>query len=175
MERIFHISEEGNIGLFRPRPSPSKFEGLTDDVVFGIGEALLHNYLLPRDCPRVTYYAVASTTQQDRDFFLHSGAQYVIAIESKWVPIIQRTLLFCYEFEKGNFSVLDECAGYYISRKEERPIDVREIPDIFDELFRRQNIEVRILANLQPIAKKVVASSLNFSLIRMRNATSLHL
>jgi hypothetical protein len=30
----------------------------------------LHNYLLPRDCPRVTYYANAATTPADRRAFV---------------------------------------------------------------------------------------------------------
>jgi hypothetical protein len=172
MERIFHISEEPSIGLFRPRPSPSKFAGLEEDVVFGIGEMLLHNYLLPRECPRVTYYATAATTPQDRDIFLQTGAEYVLIVESKWVPVIQRTELFCYEFDSTNFSIIDECARYYISKKEELPVSVTRIEDVFGELFKRKNVEVRIVADLMPIAEKVAGSSLNFSLIRMRNAFS---
>jgi len=48
--RIFHISEQAGINIFEPRPSPSHFEAITGNVIFGITGELLHNYLLPRDC-----------------------------------------------------------------------------------------------------------------------------
>ena len=53
VHRLFHISEEGGIDQFDPRPSPSFFAEIKGDVVFAISGKLLHNYLLPRDCPRV--------------------------------------------------------------------------------------------------------------------------
>jgi hypothetical protein len=68
--RLFHISEEPNIALFEPRPSPSFFESITGDVVFAISDELLHNYLLPRDCPRVTWYPSDTTTETDKERFM---------------------------------------------------------------------------------------------------------
>ena len=169
-EKIFHISETGGIDIFQPRPSPSKIANLNEDVVFGISDKLLHNYLLPRDCPRVTYYPSNESLQTDKEVYLQTSADYVIAIEAKWLPIIQKSTLFCYEFEGKTFSMIDECADYYVSYQEVKPIAVKRIDDILDELFRRTNLELRILSNLWTIADKVSKSSLNFSLIRMRNA-----
>lgn len=168
-KKVFHISENGAIEIFKPRLSPSKIEKLEGDVVFGVSDKLLHNYLLPRDCPRVTFYAAAETSPNDKEKFLQTSADFVIAIEAKWFPIIQKTTLFCYEFDGETFSLLDECADYYVSYQEVTPLSIRRIDNIFNELLRR-NIELRILPELWKIADKVAKSSLSFSLIRMRNA-----
>lgn len=171
-KRIFHISENGEIETFKPRPSPSKFDNLRGDVVFGISDKLLHNYLLPRDCPRVTYYASGKTSQADKEMFLQTSADYMIAIEAKWLSAIQKSILFCYEFDPETFSLADECAGYYVSYEEVKPVAVTRIEDVLGELFKRNDVELRILPNLWTLAEKISKSSLNFSLIRMRNAAS---
>ena len=55
---LFHVSEDAEIGRFDPRAST-----LTDvPVVWAIDDRRVRNYLLPRECPRVTYYAGPQTT-----------------------------------------------------------------------------------------------------------------
>ncbi|MEI9955490.1 MAG: DUF6886 family protein [Ferruginibacter sp.] len=169
-EKIFHISEDGGIKIFQPRPSPSAFDNIKGDVVFGISQKLLHNYLFPRDCPRVTYYAGSNTSIEDKNKFLKAPVDFVIAIEAKWIPIINHTPIYCYEFDGESFSILDECAGYYISYDEVKPVSVRCINNSMEELLKRTDIELRILSNLMELANEVKNSTLNFSLIRMRNA-----
>ena len=169
-DQLYHISEEANIQIFKPRPSPSYFENINDDVVFAVSDKLLHNYLFPRDCPRVTFYAGPNTTETDKEKFLgQTSAQFVIAIESKWLPTLQQTKLYCYEFPKECFLLLDECAGYYISYMTVTPNSVYTIVNALEELFKR-NIELRILPNLWKLADAVVTSTLSFSLIRIKNA-----
>jgi hypothetical protein len=168
--RLFHISEEQGIPEFVPRPSPSHFDSITGDVVFAITEKLLHNYLLPRDCPRITYYKSDKTTAADADkFFGESVASHVVIVESGWYPRIRDTQLVCYEFPAETFTLLDECAGYYISYHPVVPSNVRTIGDTMTELLLR-NIELRFTPSLIKLADDVVKSSLNFSIIRMRNA-----
>ena len=129
--KLFHISEEPGIQLFEPRPSPSHFDGINGDVVFAIAENLLHNYLLPRDCPRVTWYAGAKTTDADKEYFVgNSAASYIVAVESGWYKRIKETTLYCYEFPADDFTLIDECAGYYISYHRVVPISVKSISDI---------------------------------------------
>jgi hypothetical protein len=169
--RLFHISEAGDIERFDPRPSPSHFDAITGDVVFATAGHLLHNYLLPRDCPRVTCYANAGTTPQDRDRFLGmSCASHVIAIESDWFHRVNTTVLYRYEFPASTFLLLDETAGYYISYEPVIPLAVRRIDNIFEELLNLEYIELRILPELRKLGEAVVASTLSYSLIRMRNA-----
>jgi hypothetical protein len=168
--RLFHISEEDGIEKFDPRPSPSFFSAIKGDVVFAISGKLLHNYLLPRDCPRVTYYAGPATSPEDRQTFLgQSRATHVVAIEAGWFRRVNGTVLYCYEFATGNFTCLDEVAGYYISYEQEIPVSRRRIDDIFGELLKG-DAELRVLPELWTLANAVKESSLSFSLIRMRNA-----
>ena len=170
VHRLFHISEKDGIESFDPRPSPSFFAEIKGDVVFAISGRLLHNYLLPRDCPRVTYYAVPTTSPEDRQTFLgQSRATHVVAIEAGWFSRVNTTTLYCYEFAADNFTCLDEVAGYYISYQPEMPVSRRRIDDIFRELLKG-DVELRIQPELWTLANAVKDSSLSFSLIRMRNA-----
>jgi hypothetical protein len=168
--RLFHISEESNIEVFAPRPSPSHFDSITGDCVYAISGSLLHNYLLPRDCPRITYYLSEKTTEADKEkFFGKSTAENIIIVESRWYQTIANTTLYCYEFSPQNFALLDECAGYYVSYQTETPIQTSVINNVVAELLSR-NIELRFTPCLIELADDVVKSSLNFSIIRMRNA-----
>jgi hypothetical protein len=63
---LFHVSEDAGIIRFEPRPS----EYTDDPVVWAIDDERLRNYLLPRDCPRVTCHAGPKTTDDDRQRFL---------------------------------------------------------------------------------------------------------
>jgi len=164
------VSENGTIEIFHPRISPSQIEGVNENVVFGISGKLLHNYLLPRDCPRVTYYATNKTTLTDRQKFLRAPAAFVVAIEAKWFSVLQQTILYVYEFDDANFILIDECAGYYVSYKAVKPIRVKLVDNILAALFERKNIELKVVPNLWSLAEDVTKSTLNYSLIRMRNA-----
>jgi hypothetical protein len=168
--RLFHVSEEAGIQIFEPRPSPSFFKAITNDVVFAIDGKLLHNYLLPRDCPRVTYYATPATTDADKEKFIGvSNAAHIITIESGWYQRLKATTLYCYEFPAQGFIIIDECAGYYVSYSPVVPISVTPVTDIIAELLSR-NIELRFTHSLMQLADAVSKSTLNFSNIRMRNA-----
>ena len=51
MLRLFHISEEGNIDEFIPRESKKQWGN--EKYVWAISEEKIHNYLIPRECPRI--------------------------------------------------------------------------------------------------------------------------
>ena len=171
--KLFHISEQAGITIFNPRPSPSVYQAIKKDVVFAVSEILLHNYLLPRDCPRVTYYATEKTVDSDRRKFIeNSTAKYVMIVESGWYRRIAETTLYCYEFPVESFQLLDDCAGYYISNNPVIPLAFTAVPDIIAALTGRGNIELRFTPSLTSIADAVIKSTLNYSLIRMRNAKS---
>jgi hypothetical protein len=168
--RLFHVSEEAGIHIFEPRPSPSFFKDITGDVVFAIDGKLLHNYLLPRDCPRITYYATAATTDADKGKFIgFSNATHIMTVESGWYQRIKETTLYCYEFPADSFIVIDDCAGYHVSYQPVVPLSVTPVDDIISELLCL-NVELRFTPSLMQLADAVSTSSLNFSNIRMRNA-----
>jgi hypothetical protein len=166
---IFHISETPGIELFIPRPSPSHFEGLDQPVVFGIGEKLLHNYLLPRDCPRVCCYASELTSQAELDQFISCDKAYKIFVQKDRLEAIKSSILYGYEFDGQNFNLLDQVADYYVSTKIEKPIRTWQIEGILDELAKRNNLELELVSDLKVVAEAVKNSTLHFSMIRLRN------
>jgi hypothetical protein len=161
---LFHISEEPGILQFDPRPSTARAE----PVVWALDGARLRNYLVPRECPRVTYYAGPETTTADRSRFLRSS-DAVVAIESTWLERVRQCRLFCYHLPEDTFECVDECAGYFVSRAPVSPVRVEVLDDVVSEL-RCRRVDLRIVTNLWPLRDAVVGSTLLFSLIRMRNA-----
>jgi len=175
--QLFHISEDPTITQFIPRPSPSFYDKIHGPVVFAITDQLLHHYLLPRDCPRVCFYPGADSDPADIEQYIssagaggqHAATPYVMALESKWLPLIRDTTIYCYELPASTFTLLDECAGYYVSYEPVVPVAVRPVNNLLAELLHRQ-VDVRFLPTLWPLAEKIRRSTLNFSLIRMRHA-----
>ncbi|QEC79545.1 DUF6886 family protein [Mucilaginibacter ginsenosidivorax] len=167
---LFHVSEQPGIQLFEPRPSPSYFSEIKGDVVFAIDASLLHNYLLPRNCPRVTFYLNAETLWADKERFMGSTtANHVVVVESGWYQRILEATLYCYQLPADGFTLLDACAGYYICYQPVVPTSVTPVNDIIGELLWR-NVELRFTPSIIQLANDVSQSSLNFSNIRMRNA-----
>ncbi len=169
--RLYHVSDHPDIPLFEPRPpAPGHPLGIDRPAVWAIGEQLLHNYLLPRDCPRVTFHARADSDPADVDMLLgRTAARHVVAIESGWLAAVRDAKLYLYEFSHHGFELVDEGAGYYISYVAVRPVAMTAIADPLGELARR-SVELRITPSLWPLHDAVAASSLQFSIIRMRNA-----
>lgn len=173
--KLFHVSETPGIKIFHPKPSPSSYEKISDNVVFAVSEKLLHNYLLPRDCPRVTFYANPLSSKSDKEkYFGDSAAEFVIAVEEKWIQVIHQTILYIYEFPADQFTLLDEVAGYYISYESIVPVSIKPVTNILTELSGR-NIELRIMPSVIALADEVSKSSLSFSIIRMRNASQINI
>jgi hypothetical protein len=161
---LFHVSEESGIERFEPRPSPYADQ----PVVWAIDADRLRNYLLPRDCPRVTYYAGHDTTAVDVQRFLGSSLA-VIAVESAWLERLRACRLYCYHLPPETFHRIDECAGYFVSREAVVPTRVQVVDDLLAALLGR-GVELRFVPDLWSLRDAVVSSTLQFSLIRMRNA-----
>lgn len=161
---LFHVSEESRITRFQPRTSVTA----PAPVVWAVDEARLQNYLLPRDCPRVTFFAGPTTSNADRERFLGSS-KAVVAIESGWLERVRSTRLYCYVLPPETFACTDANARYHQSRVAVEPIEMRVVDDLLGALVAR-GVEVRILRSLWELHDAVAASTLNYSIIRMRNA-----
>ena len=161
---LFHISEEGGIERFEPRWS----EIAKQNAVWAIDAERLRNYLLPRECPRVTYYGGPQTADADVSRFL-GESKAVVAIESGWFERVRSCRLYCYHLPPETFVCFDECAGYYVSDVPVVPARVEVVDDLISVLLNR-GVELRIVPSLWPLRDEVVRSTLQFSLIRMRNA-----
>ena len=169
--RLFHVSDQPDITLFEPRPSPSTNPTAPEQpVVWAIAGRLLHNYLLPRNCPRVTFYALPDSDPDDVARLMgQTAARYVVAVESGWLTTIRSAILYLYEFPGEGFRELDSGAGYFVRETAVVPLSVRRVDDLLGELATR-DVELRVTPSLWPLRDAVLASSLQFSVIRMRNA-----
>lgn len=168
IQRLYHVSDQSNIALFEPRTGGQGFEH--EAVVWAIDEAHMPNYLLPRDCPRVTFFANENSDPADVERLLGgTSAKRVIAIESIWLPRIREEPLYRYEFDMQGFASVDGIAGYYVSREAVTPVAETEIADALDELLTH-DVELRVMSSLWKLREAVIHSTLGFSLIRMRNA-----
>ena len=70
--KVYHVSEEPDIPVFEPRQVSGG-----GSLVWAIDEEHLRNYLLPRECPRVTFSAGPDTATADRERFLGSSPAVV--------------------------------------------------------------------------------------------------
>lgn len=173
-ERLWHVSESGDIARFEPRPPPSLDVGVKEDAVWAITDGLLHNYLLPRDCPRVTFYPIAATTAEDRARLLGpddgpGAARAVVVFEAAWWARVRAARLWCYALPTATFHEVDAGAGYWVSRAAVSPTEIAEVEDVVAAIAAR-GVELRVVRSLWPWRDAVVGSTLAFSCIRLRNA-----
>lgn len=172
MLRLYHVSEELKIQEFMPRHVPSLDAGVSGDAVWAIDEDHLPNYLVPRDCPRVTFRVGPQTLEHDiAGFFDNTDARRMIVMEQAWFERFNSAILYCYEMPVAPFEPADASAGYYISRRAVVPLSVREIREPASEIMQR-GYEIRFVPDLWPICEGVAKSTLDYSNIRMRNARS---
>ncbi|WP_313130064.1 DUF6886 family protein [Anaerocolumna sp.] len=170
--RLFHVSEEDNIRIFKPRIPDRDDLDKTVGLVWAIDEERLPNFLTPRDCPRVTYHVGKNTSEMDKKkFFSSETLSHAVIIESKWFETMRTTTLYLYEFDTDDFELQDNVAGYYVAKTAQVPKAKHELNDLLLELMKR-NVEIRIVDNLWDIADKVKKSTLNWSLCRMAYAQS---
>lgn len=171
--RLFHVSEESDITIFKPRIPLRTDIDKSKGLIWAINEFCLPNFLTPRDCPRVAYYATEKSSESDKDrFFSSYNSLHVLAIEQQWHTTMKNTTLYLYEFDISDFYLQDEIAGYYVSEKNQKPINKIIITDIFSELFKR-NVEIRLVTDLWKLSDDIKRLTLNWSLCRMKNAKKL--
>ena len=166
--RLFHASDDPAIACFEPRLVPSSDAGVEGLAVWAVAESHLANYLLPRDCPRICFRASPATTAEDRQRFL-GGSNVVVAFEAAWLGRVRSSGLTLYEMPPELFAEALPEAGYWISRDRVTPVGHRRIDDLLGALADL-GAEVRVLPDFWPLRDAVVGSSLQFSIIRTRNA-----
>lgn len=165
---LFHFSEDKSITKFIPRKTTSYPD--LNPVVWAIDQKRSPLYFFPRDCPRIAYWPVNMSSQEDRqNYYKQTNARMVITIENRWFEPMQNTKLYVYSFEENLFSCFDEGAGYYISRNPIKPVSLELLENLVNCL-RLENVELRLTPSLEPLSKWLPKSSLHFSMIRMRNA-----
>jgi hypothetical protein len=172
--RLFHFSDDKNIGFFEPRPVRiasgrlAGHEWLNGPLVWAIDELHQPMYLFPRECPRILCWPTAKTTVEDRELWFGERNCHVIAhIEWAWLERLRDGVLYRYELPVDSFLDLHD-AGMWVSRDPVQPIRVAALTDLLAEL-RSHEAELRVMETLAPL-KKLWKTSLHVSGIRLRNA-----
>lgn len=163
---LYHLSDEGDIARFEPRPSAYTAE----PVVWAIGRERIANYLTPRNCPRVCFRAGPHSAAADIEALLgHDEA--VVAIEALWLERLRVGMLYRYAMPRARFTLKDEGAGYWVSHGPVTPEAVEPVEDL-ETAIAEAGAALRVLPSLWALHDAVKASSLVFSMIRMRNAAA---
>lgn len=166
---VYHFSQEPDIQRFVPR-EPAPVWSALGPVVWAIDEWHAPMYHLPRDCPRVCFYPLASTTVEDRErYWSAATARMVIAIEAAWLERMRSTVVYRYTLPEVSFTRVREPTYYLVSKEPVDPLRVEPLGDLI-QAITSAGVELRICPSLADLGRGLAASSMQFSLIRMRNA-----
>lgn len=181
---LWHVSEEPGITRFEPRPSVSVgLERLADGnveatpaadtkepLVWATDTRHLPMFWFPRDCPRGCFWARPETSDADVDRFLDGDRRRrVHAIEAVWLDRVRAARVLAYRVPDATFRPHAIVGGYWVSMAAVEPLEVVELGDLLDR-HARAGIELRIVPEIWPLWDRVVASTLEFSGSRLRNA-----
>jgi hypothetical protein len=165
---MYHVSEN-KIEVFYPRKSPLDAP-IHGDFVWAIGEKLLHNYVLPRDCPRVCYYPKTFSQMLSYSCMFNLDKKpFVVAVPQYMFDTILNTKLYIHQFAPFNFKLIDEIANYYVSAQIETCINIFEINNILAYFDHNPFVELKFIKDLEELKNVVIKSDLNFSIIRWKN------
>ena len=162
---LWHVSENPAIALFEPHVS--RTAASSEPRVWAVDTRHLPFFWFPRECPRCTFWATATTGPEDAA--LLEGSQRVHLVESGWIRPMRLTRVVAYRLPHETFAPDPDVGGYWLSREAVVPVEVVELGDLV-ELHARSGINLRSVENLWPLWRRVVASSLEYSGIRLRNA-----
>ena len=162
---LWHVSEDATIRRFAPHVSATAQS--EEPWVWAVDTRHLPFFWFPRECPRGMFWATSSTTTADAD--LLAGSPRVHAIESGWLARIREARVVAYCLPSGSFTPHPEVGGYWLSKQTLEPLELVELGDLL-ALHAGSGIELRIVPRLWPLWNRVVASTLEFSGIRLHNA-----
>jgi hypothetical protein len=160
---VLHFSEDPHIELFVPQPG---------GYVWAVDEARAPDYWFPRDCPRAMAWTRPETLAADRDRVIGpGGGTRVHAIEYGWLPALREVRLYAYRLSARAFRPFGEPVPHALVATEPVPplAPAEPVGDLL-HLHEEAGIQLRVLPNLWPFWDAVIASTLGFSGIRLRNA-----
>lgn len=166
---LYHFSEEPDIRVFKPRIAPSSNNQDTP-YVWAIDEWHAPMYYTPRDCPRACFWPGEETTAEDRErWFGAVDARLVICIESGWLERLRSATLYRYAMPRASFLPMAHGGGHWVSESAVTPQRCEPVGDLIAAIGSA-SVELRITPSLVELWKRVIASTLEFSGTRLRNA-----
>ena len=162
---LWHFSEDDSLSEFVPRPSRDAGRPL----VWAVDTRHAPLFWFPRECPRGTVWPVSTTTDRDRErFFGPTAAGRIHVLEAGWLARFLACRLYAYEFPVAPFRP-HAVGGYWVSEESVRALRRVTVTDLLGR-HADAGIEVRVTPSLGPFWQRVVASTLEFSGLRLGNA-----
>jgi hypothetical protein len=163
---LWHVSEDAAIERFAPHHRPLHANG--EPLVYAVDTRHLPLYWFPRDCPRACFWASSRTAAADAERWLDGDrTRRVHVVESSWLERMRAARVVAYRLPEETFEPWDR---FFVSRETVEPLELVELGDLLGRHVDA-GIELRISPALYPLWDDVVASTLDFSGIRLRNAT----
>jgi hypothetical protein len=121
-------------------------------------------------------WTTPTTTEADRERIVGSGCgDRVHAVEYRWLAEIRSARLFAYRLPAARFRPFGAPTSHaQVTTESVRPLGPAEPVGDLLALHESAGIQLRVLPNLWPFWDVVVASTLGFSGIRLRNAQPRH-
>jgi hypothetical protein len=176
---VLHFSEDPTITEFVPHVATTA--RVPGAYVWAVDATRAPGYWFPRQCPRVLTWPTASSTVSDVARILGpSGAPRLHGMEYAWLERMRSVRLYAYRLPAELFRPFAEPEPARLRGAPEPTAHVAEVPvrplappervgDLF-ALHEEAGIELRVLPRLWPLWDAIVASTLGFSGIRLRNA-----
>lgn len=162
---LWHVSEDATIARFEPHRAATAMHD--EPLVWAIDTRHLPLYWFPRDCPRGTWWADETTTAEDADRLL-AGASRVHALQADWLGFMRSAHVVAYRLPEETFVEDADVGGYWTSREAVEPLEMVELGDLL-QLHAAAGIELRIVPDLWALWQRVIASTAQFSGMRLRN------
>ena len=161
------MSEDPTLEVFVPHHD--ELHASDEPLVWAVDSNFMWLYWFPRDCPRACFWAVEGTTEADVERWLDGDrGRRVAVIEASWLERLRAVALYAYRMPPEAFDVVEDDRFYVAST----PVEAIERVEVGDLLARHaaEGIELRVAPSLYPLWDRVVATSLEYSGIRLRNA-----
>lgn len=169
-DEVLHFSEDPSIRVFHPHVAPTSAD--TRAYVWAVDHDRCPDYWFPRHCPRGMAWIGPTTTPADAALILGPGGARVHTVEYSWLRALQTTQLYAYRLPKSQFRCYspEDCHAQ-VSEETVHPLGPAEPVGDLLALHEEAGIQLRLVDNLWPWWNAVVASTVEFSGIRLRNAT----
>jgi hypothetical protein len=165
---LWHFSEDPDLRTLTPRRTPTNPD--EPPLVWAVDTRHAPLYWFPRGCPRGCIWPVSTTTDADRErFFGQSAADRIHVIESAWLARVRECRLYAYRLPAEAFTP-HATGGYWVSAAIVDATDPTEVGDLLDR-HAQADIELRVTPSMWPFWDRVVASTVEFSGVRLRRGT----
>lgn len=168
--QVLHFSEDPTIIRFVPHVAATTQHA--EPYVWAVDALCAPAYWFPRQCPRAMAWVGPATTAADRDRIIGAGCgDRVHAIEYDWLEALRTAQLFAYRLPAAPFRPFGEPVPHAMVATE--PVEPLSPPELVGDLLHYHaaaRIQLRLLDNLWLFWDQVIASTLEFSGIRLRNA-----